>query len=79
MPAAGFCLPCFALLWPVGRYPLFLARSRYSPVPAALARLPCGGVRGFADGAAADAQFNCPYSVAVDGDGNVHVADRENS
>ncbi len=33
---------------------------------------------GFADGASASVQFNCPYWVAVDGEGNVIVADYTN-
>ena len=37
-----------------------------------------GGSRGFADGVAASAMFNQPYSVAVDGTGNVYVADTRN-
>ena len=37
-----------------------------------------GGVNGSTDGTGADARFNSPYGVAVDGDGNVYVADRAN-
>jgi len=36
------------------------------------------GVPGFADGPGASAQFNNPNGVAVDGSGNVYVADMEN-
>jgi hypothetical protein len=36
------------------------------------------GEDGFADGAAADARFDGPCSVAIDADGNVLVADNEN-
>ena len=36
------------------------------------------GTRGFADGAAATAQFNEPTGVAVDSSGNVYVADSGN-
>lgn len=36
------------------------------------------GVAGFADGAGSVAQFNWPIGVAIDSDGNVYVADREN-
>jgi sugar lactone lactonase YvrE len=36
------------------------------------------GVQGFADGPATSAQFNVPYSVAVDTSGNVYVADFDN-
>ena len=38
-----------------------------------------GSVGGFQDGAAADARFNSPRGVAVDGDGNVFVADLRNN
>ena len=34
-----------------------------------------GGSRGSTDGTGADASFNYPEEVAVDGDGNVYVAD----
>jgi hypothetical protein len=33
------------------------------------------GSEGFADGAGAAAQFNVPYGVAVDGEGNIIIAD----
>jgi sugar lactone lactonase YvrE len=33
------------------------------------------GRKGFADGAGAAAQFNCPTGVAVDGEGNIIIAD----
>ena len=36
------------------------------------------GIKGFRDGAGGSAQFNCPYGVAVDGEGNVVVADTSN-
>ncbi|MNK28388.1 Serine/threonine-protein kinase PknD [compost metagenome] len=36
------------------------------------------GVAGFADGAGSSAKFNSPWKVAVDGSGNVYVADRDN-
>ena len=36
------------------------------------------GRKGFADGAGAAAQFNCPFGVAVDGDGRILVADFRN-
>ena len=36
------------------------------------------GIKGFADGAAAAAQFNNPWAVAVDGEGNVIVAEYGN-
>jgi len=37
-----------------------------------------GGVNGSTDGTGADASFKYPYGVAVDGVGNVYVADRQN-
>ncbi|MGB1821423.1 MAG: hypothetical protein ACPHNZ_10835, partial [Ilumatobacteraceae bacterium] len=37
-----------------------------------------GGSSGSADGTGADARFQNPYGVAVDGDGNVYVADNAN-
>jgi DNA-binding beta-propeller fold protein YncE len=36
------------------------------------------GSSGFADGAGAAAQFNCPVGVAVDGEGNKIIADNSN-
>lgn len=36
------------------------------------------GSAGSADGTGSEAQFNYPYAVAVDGSGNVYVADSEN-
>jgi hypothetical protein len=36
------------------------------------------GSKGFADGAGAAAQFDCPYGVAVDGKGNIIIADSGN-
>ena len=37
-----------------------------------------GGLQGSADGTGADARFTDPIGVAVDGDGNVYVADNNN-
>jgi glucose/arabinose dehydrogenase len=37
-----------------------------------------GGTRGSADGTGADARFNYPERVAIDGDGNLYVADSNN-
>jgi hypothetical protein len=37
------------------------------------------GSEGFADGAGAAAQFNVPYGVAVDGEGNIIIADFYNN
>ena len=36
------------------------------------------GTSGFKDGAAAEAQFNCPHAVAIAADGSVLVADLNN-
>eukprot|EP01046_Picozoa_sp_COSAG06_P011318 COSAG06_NODE_642_length_13482_cov_21.927296_16_plen_611_part_00 len=36
------------------------------------------GKKGHADGAAGEAQFNCPYGVAVDGEGGLLVVDSNN-
>ena len=36
------------------------------------------GTYGFRDGTGADAQFNCPSGVAIDGDGCLFVADQGN-
>jgi DNA-binding beta-propeller fold protein YncE len=36
------------------------------------------GSAGFSDGAGADAQFKNPYGVAVDGEGNIIIADQGN-
>jgi DNA-binding beta-propeller fold protein YncE len=36
------------------------------------------GSEGFADGAGSTAQFNYPTGVAVDANGNVYVADKDN-
>jgi len=36
------------------------------------------GTSGFVDGPGASAQFNSPFGVAVDGSGNVYVADQNN-
>ncbi|MBN9349893.1 MAG: IPT/TIG domain-containing protein [Chitinophagaceae bacterium] len=38
-----------------------------------------GGARGFADGTGSSARFNSPYGIAVDGQGNIYVADRDNN
>jgi sugar lactone lactonase YvrE len=46
--------------------------------PAGVVTTLAGSSRGFADGAAAIAQFNRPHGIAVDASGNVYVADRDN-
>ena len=44
-----------------------------------VATLAGSGKRGSADGTGSAAQFNCPYGVAVDTNGNVYVADGSNN
>jgi len=48
------------------------------PRPAVVSTL-CGGVMGALDGAGEDALFNSPMGIAVDDDGNMIVADYDNS
>jgi sugar lactone lactonase YvrE len=54
-----------------------IRRISAAGVATTLAGVP--GVFGSADGVAASAQFNAPYGVAVDGSGNVYVADTGNN
>ncbi len=45
----------------------------------AVSTLAGDGVRGFADGTDSSAHFYSPFGIAVDGQGNVYVADRDNN
>ena len=56
---------------------LLLAYCVTSPV-GTVTTLAGNGSVGSADGTGADARFYSPYGVAVDGDGNVYVADSSN-
>jgi len=46
--------------------------------PAGVASTLAGSTEGFADGAGNTAQFDYPYGVVVNSEGNVYVADRNN-
>jgi hypothetical protein len=55
-----------------------LAQSNYEPYTfSTLAGL--AGIQGIADGTGNDARFNQPFGIAVDGAGNVFVADTGNN
>jgi sugar lactone lactonase YvrE len=49
-----------------------------SPIGTVTTLAGTAGPSGSADGTGADARFNTPNGVAVDGDGNVYVTDRQN-
>ena len=48
-------------------------------IPSGVVSTIAGTTSGFADGTAIPAQFNNPYSVATDNNGNIYVADSDNN
>lgn len=69
-------LPSLALLWITGAWPAF---SQTNPIYAWTTLAGQLGGPGSADGTGSAARFERPYGVAVDGVGNVFVADYSNS
>ena len=52
---------------------------RLSPDGKSVSTLAGSVTGGYADGAAAEAKFDCPYGVAIDGEGGIVIADKSNN